>query len=125
MSWVGSLHETAESFYNRSMHFLKLNKLLPIETTKDLYIFWLTSLAFRKNHRHLEKKLANYVFLASNKSKLNVKFDSTMDDINFEFAALETVGNSDSGDFSHDDEADQAWQRLEHIVNDEFEKFAY
>jgi len=104
------------------MHFLTLKKLLPIETTKDLYIFWLTSLAFRKNHRHLEKKLANYVFLASNTSKLNVTFDSTMDDINFEFAALEFVGTSDTGEFSHDDEADQAWQRLDKMVNDEFTK---
>jgi len=102
------------------MHFLKLDKLLPIETPKDLYLFWLSSLAFRKNHRHLEKQLANYVFLNSNKAKLNVKFDYTMEDINFEFNALENVGNSDTGDFDINDEADRQWRNLETIVNKEF-----
>jgi hypothetical protein len=104
------------------MHFLKLDKLLPIETKKDLYIFWLASLAFRKNYRHLEKQLANYVFLQSNKSKLNVTFDYTMDDINFEFNALETVGDSDSGEFYENDEADAQWKILDSIVNKEFLK---
>jgi len=105
------------------MHFLKLDKLLPIETEKDLYIFWLTSLAFQKNHRHLEKKLANYVFVNSNKSKLNVKFDYTMEDINFEFKALETVGDSDTDDSYINDEADKQWRQLESVVNKEFLKF--
>jgi len=68
----------------------------------------------------MEKKLANFVFLAANKSKLNVTFDSTMDDINFEFAALEFVGSADDDDFYHDDEADQQWQRLERLVNEAF-----
>ena len=106
------------------MHFLKLDKLLPIETTKDLYLFWLSSLAFRKSHRHLEKKLANYIFVSSNKSRNNITFDYTMDDINFEFNALENVGSSDTGDFDTNDEADKQWQRLEAIVNKEFVKFA-
>ena len=105
------------------MHFLKLEKLLPIETTKDLYLFWLSSLAFRKNHRHLEKKLANFVFLNSNKAKLNVKFDYTMEDINFEFNALESVGESDIGEFYIEDEADKQWRVLETIVNKEYIKF--
>lgn len=102
------------------MHFLKLDKLLPIETTKDLYLFWLSSLAFRKSHRHLEKKLANYVFLNSNKARLNVTFNYTMDDINFEFNALESVGDADTGEFSIDDQADKQWRILEDIVNKEF-----
>ena len=105
------------------MHFLKLDKLLPIETTKDLYLFWLASLAFRKNHRHLEKKLANYVFINSNKAKLNVTFDYTMEDINFEFNALESVGMSDIEDYYIDDEADKQWRLLEAIVNKEYLKF--
>jgi len=105
------------------MHFLKLDKLLPIETTKDLYLFWLASLAFRKNHRHLEKKLANYVFINSNKAKLNVTFDYTMEDINFEFNALESVGESDTGEFYIEDEADKQWRLLETIVNKEYLKF--
>lgn len=104
------------------MHFLKLDKLLPIETTKDLYLFWLSSLAFRKNHRHLEKELANYIFLASNKAKNNVTFDYTMDDINFEFNALESVGDSDTGDFSKNDDTDKHWRNLETSVNKEFLK---
>ena len=110
--------------YNRAMHFLKLDKFLPIETTKDLYIFWLASLDFRKNHRHLEKKLANYIFLNSNKAKLNVTFDYTMDDINFEFNALESVGDSDTGEYDVNDTADKEWRTLEAIVNKEFLKFS-
>lgn len=105
------------------MHFLKLDKFLPIETPKDLYLFWLSSLAFRKNHRHLEKKLANYVFLSSNKARNNVSFDYTMDDINFEFNALENVGDSDTQDYYVDDETDKQWRMLENIVNKEFLKF--
>ena len=108
--------------YNKSMHFLKLDKFIPIETKKDLYLFWLSSLAFRKSHRHLEKKLANYVFLASNKAKLNVTFDYTMEDINFEFNALEAVGDADTGDFFIDDTADRQWRMLEATVNKEFLK---
>jgi hypothetical protein len=105
------------------MHFLKLDKLLPIETAKDLYIFWLTALAFRKNSRHLEKKLANYVFLASNQARKNVVFDDVLDDITFEFNQLETLGDSDIGTFDRSDEANKQWRRLETIVNTEYLKF--
>jgi hypothetical protein len=104
------------------MHFLKLDKMQPIETQKDLYIFWLAGLAFRKNHRHLEKKLANYIFVASNKSKLNVKFDYTMDDINFEFNNLENMPDPDEEGYYNNDPADKQWQLLEAIVNKEFVK---
>jgi hypothetical protein len=105
------------------MHFLKLDKLLPIESTKDLYLFWLTCLAFQKNHRHLEKALANYVFLASNKARKNIIFDSVLDDITYEFNALETVGDSDTGEFERGDSANKQWRRLDTRVNKEYIKF--
>jgi len=63
------------------------------------------------------------VFLNSNKARNNVTFDYTMDDINFEFNALETVGDADTGDFYIDDNADKQWRQLETIVNKEFLKF--
>jgi hypothetical protein len=102
------------------MHFLKLDKLLPIESDKDLYNFWLASLAFRKSHRHIEKELANYIFLKSNETRKILKFDPTIDDIIFEFAALETPGQSGSDAVDPADYADRLWNRLESIVNKEF-----
>ena len=104
------------------MHFLTLDKLLPIETQNDLYLFWLSCLAFRKNHRHLEKELADYVFTSSNKAKEAVSFDYAMENINFEFKALETVGHSDTKTYHRNDEADKQWQALEIIVNEAFSK---
>lgn len=97
------------------MHFLTLDKLLPIESQKDLYIFWLSALAYRRGHKHLESELANYVFIKSNEARKNIRLSDTMDDINFEFAALETPASSSK-------EANKAWLHLETIVNKEFLK---
>jgi len=99
------------------MHFLHLDKLLPVEDERDLYVFWLAALAFRRSHKHLDNELANYVFLRSNEARSVVNIDSTMDDITYEFAALETPPSSGR-------EINKAWTRLESIVNKAFQKFA-
>lgn len=97
------------------MYFLTLDKLLPVESQKDLYIFWLAALAYRRGHKHLEKELANYVFVKSNEARKDVRLSDTMDDINFEFANLENLPTSSK-------ETNKAWLRLETIVNKEFLK---
>jgi hypothetical protein len=104
------------------MHFLKLDKHFPLESEKDLYVFWLACLAFRKSHRHIEKELAQYVFLKSNETRSLVPFNSTMDDITFEFAALETPGESGNPTVDSLDFADRLWNRLDSVVNKEFLK---
>lgn len=99
------------------MHFLHIDKLLPVEDERDLYVFWLAALAFRRSHKHLDKELANYVFLRSNEARTVTSFDSVMDDIAYEFASLETPPATTR-------EANKSWTRLESIVNKAFQKFA-
>jgi len=99
------------------MHFLHLDKLLPVEDERDLYVFWLAALAFRRSHKHLDKELANYVFLRSNEARGVIHLDSIMDDIVYEFASLETPP-------SNSREVNKAWTRLESMVNKAFQKFA-
>lgn len=97
------------------MHFLTLNKLLPVESQKDLYIFWLSALAYRRGHKHLEKELANYIFVKSNEARKSIRLNDTMDDINFEFANLENLPSASK-------ETNKAWLHLETTVNKEFLK---
>jgi hypothetical protein len=95
------------------MYFLMLDKLLPIESQKDLYMFWLRALAYRRGHEHLEKELANYVFLISNKARKMIQFNTVMDDITYEFAALETPPTGKR-------EKNALWLLVESNVNKEF-----
>lgn len=97
------------------MHFLTLQRLLPVESPKDLYIFWLRALAYRRGHEHLSNELAHFVFLTSNSSRSSVMFDHMMDDITYEFAALETPSGSTR-------DIKKAWTTLESMVNKEFIK---
>jgi hypothetical protein len=95
------------------MHFLPLQRLLPAESAKDLYTFWLRAFAYRRGHLHLQTELAHFVFLASNNARGYLRFDDMMNDIVFEFAALESLAGSEK--VIH-----EAWTVLESTVNKEF-----
>jgi hypothetical protein len=95
------------------MHFLTLQRLLPVESPKDLYIFWLRALAYRRGHEHLSGELAHFVFLNSNTARAAVKFDQVMDDITYEFASLESPSGTPR-------DVRKAWTALESIVNKEY-----
>lgn len=97
------------------MLFLTLNKLLPIESQHDLYIFWQAALALRRSRPHTQKQLAQYVFATSNLTRKTLHFDDMMNDITYEFAALETPAVNAR-------ETHAMWIRLENIVNSEFLK---
>lgn len=98
-----------------AMHFLTLQRLLPVESPKDLYVFWLRALAYRRSHEHLSGELAHFVFLSSNTSRTVVTFDPVMDDITYEFAALETPHGTPR-------DIKKAWTTLESMVNKEYLK---
>jgi hypothetical protein len=94
------------------MHFIELDKLLPVESIKELYLFWLGAFAYRRGHKHVEKEVAQYVFLKSNEMRSNIRFNDTIDAFTYDFADLAAIDKK-----AH---AHKEWAILESRINKEF-----
>jgi hypothetical protein len=83
-----------------------------IPTTQDEVLFFFQeAIRYRESHKDESEKIALFVFDTTHQSRLGVYLSSDLEQIRYEFGALEAPGQPE-GDDDLDQFEDRLWKRL-------------
>lgn len=86
-----------------------------LKNEDDVLRFFQHAIAYRENHKDESEAIAQFVFDATFEGNLDTQLSPALENIRYEFGALEAPGTSDK-DEENEVFEDKLWQKLSQIV---------